>query len=262
MGGYTKMYTMNDFPALKKAVLGKDGVWPMMKKDLFQMANMPSYFNTITHPKLGTGLNLSLVIVTMSTLETVATLANIDGSIHGQDKNFATDVVVAYGERYFPRVNTRYSSLPGESIVRLLWDAYRNGGLHRFLPKKHNFISDVGKKTTVTFGVVWLEDPSRPNRCCNLDEVSKLRAKDPTLARISPPHLVLTSDVGDSINFWICAQALVLELADSAEEWEKELKTRSDLATWFVDGVNAFEKGLELGSGLTCLQKIIAEVQR
>jgi hypothetical protein len=258
------MYTMSDFPALKEAVLGEGGLWPMIKKDLFQMADMPFYFDTINQPELGTGLNLSLVIVTMSTLETVATLANINGSIKGRDRNFATDVVEAYGERYFTRVNPRYLSQKGQSMVRLLWDAYRNGGLHRFLPKKHEFTSNTGKTSTVTFGVTWLENDLRPNRCCNLNEVKEIQAKDPTLAGLSLPHLRLTPGVDDSLNFWLCAQALVLELADSVVEWENELKSGSNFAKWFVDGVNAFEEGLTLagGSGLAYLQKLITEVQR
>lgn len=257
-------YTMSDFPMLQAAVLDEGGLWPMIKKDLFQMANLPSYFNTTNQPELGTGLNLSLVIVAMSALETVAALANINGSIRGRDRNFATDVVVAFGERYFPRVNPRYSPQPGESMVRLLWDAYRNGGLHRFLPKKHEIASGVGKTTTVTFAVTWLEDRSRPNWCYTLEEVNQLRASDRTLAGIFPPHLGLTLEISGSLQFTLCVQALLLEFADSVEEWAEELRAGSNLAAWFVDGANAFDLGRQLagGSGLVCLQNMVTAVQR
>lgn len=237
-------YSHTDIPQLQRAILGEGGLWPMIKKDLFQMVNLPSYFNKEENPNLGTGLNLSVVIVTMSALETIATLANINGVIGGRDRGYATDVVVAFGEQYFPRVNPRYYPNQGSSLVRLLWDAYRNGGLHKFLPKEAEVANVAGNPKRVVFAVSWAEDPSRSNPSYTVEEIKRLRGIDPTLASLG--HLALTPIGADLFRFTLCAQALVLEFAESVHEWQKELMSDPALHPWFLEGANAFDLGRKL----------------
>ena len=72
-------FTLADFSQLQAKLLGPDGLWGMLKKDLRQIIAMPCHFDQISLPELGCGPNLSLMMVAMGGLETMATLANIDG---------------------------------------------------------------------------------------------------------------------------------------------------------------------------------------
>lgn len=242
-------YTQADLPVLLPAIVREGGLWPMMKKDLCQIVNSPSLFEKVAMPAFGTGMNLSVSIVLMSTLEAISTLANIDGAIAGRSRNYAMDVVVKFGERYLPRANPRYAPSPGTSLVRLVWDAYRNGGLHKFLPKKIQLVRPAGTPVSVDFGVGWAEDGSRPRCSMTLDEVQALRSRDPMLSMLRPPHLALALQAPDVAIFSVCAQALVLELMEAGDAWSSEVVSNAQLQTWFIDGANAFEEGRALSGG-------------
>lgn len=242
-------YTQGDLPVLLPAIRGEGGLWPMMKKDLCQMVNSPSFFDKVAMPAFGTGMNLSVSIVLMSTLEAISTLANINGGIAGRSRNYTTDVVVNFGERYLPRVNPRYSPSPPTSLVRLLWDAYRNGGLHKFLPKKIRLVRPAGTAVRIDFGVGWAEDGTRPRSSMTLEEVQQLRLQDPTLSMLRPPHLDLALQVPDAAVFSVCAQALVLEFMEAGDAWASEVVSNAKLQGWFIEGANAFEEGLALSGG-------------
>jgi hypothetical protein len=96
-------HALADFENLQRRYLGDEGsLWRLLKKDLLQMIEMPSHFDQETQRELGTGLNLSLVMVAVGGLEAMATLANIDGLPLGAN---ATDTVQRFAERYFPQVN-------------------------------------------------------------------------------------------------------------------------------------------------------------
>jgi hypothetical protein len=79
-------YTLADLPQLRTGLVSKDGLWGMLKKDLRQIIAMPSHFDQSKQPELGCGPNLSLMMVAMGGLETMATLANIDGLAAKQGK--------------------------------------------------------------------------------------------------------------------------------------------------------------------------------
>lgn len=254
------VYDESDFDALYAAVFDTNGLWEMMKKDLWQIADSPFRFNTVLEPQFGTGPNLSLVIVTMSALETISTLANINNAIRGRQQNFGTDVVCAFGERYLSQVNPRYSSPSGESTVRLLWDCYRNGGVHRFLPKMSKIKNQSGQDVQIVFTVNWLLDKSRQNQSYTLEEVQRLRNKDPELRMLSQPHLGITSPNPSQIQYHLCAQAFLLEFAESVEKWKQDLQPRTSFSDWFIDGANAFDLGRRLSCalGLNRLRSLIS----
>src|SRR5262245_23794360 len=130
-------YSMSDLPHLRQLFLGHGGMWHMLRKDLLQIAEMPSHFNKADHPDLASSPNLCLSILAMSGLEAMGRIANINGherpnyDSSGRPFGNATESVVAFGTRYLIRANPIYTG----PLVRLVWDAYRNGGVHRFLPK-------------------------------------------------------------------------------------------------------------------------------
>jgi hypothetical protein len=125
-------YTLADYPELRARLLGDGGLWRMLRKDLLQLVEMPAHFDQAKRPDLGCAPNLSVMVVAMGGLETMATTAKIGGAVAGDN---ATETVKRFADRYFQQVNAAYACPAGQSLIRLLWDAYRNGGLHRFFPK-------------------------------------------------------------------------------------------------------------------------------
>ena len=51
----------------------------------------------------------------------------------------------------------------------LIWDAYRNGGLHNYLPKQGTITTAIGQ-VRVTFGLSWPENP-RPQPRFNFEQM-------------------------------------------------------------------------------------------
>jgi hypothetical protein len=254
-------YTLTDLPQVRASLLGPGGMWHMLRKDLLQNLEMPSHFNKTACPELGCAPNLAVMIVGMSGLETMATVANIGGVPAGAPGDDATERVKRFSDRFLVRANPAYGRPLGQSLIRLLWDAYRNGGLHKFLPKKGTF-QIAGQAVTVTFGVGWLETGTGTDqRSFSLEEVRALRTSNPTLAGLHPPHLGVVQDGPNSFQFWICAQLFVLELVDAVEAWMWDLGTVGGLDQWFIDGANKFEDGLALKrhpESVACLTAMIA----
>jgi hypothetical protein len=253
------MYTFADLSDLQARLLGDGGLWHMLRKDLHQQLELPAHFDPVACPDLGCAPNLSVMIDAMSGLETMATLANIDGIVRMRD---ATESVTRFADRYFPLVNPSYSRGAGQSLIRLVWDAYRNGGLHKFFPKRDT-ITVGARQISITFTVGWLEHQS-PKRSFSLAEVRRLRAADPTLSGTRPGHLVVIPNGPNAFAFFACVQATVLELVDAVGLWMDDLQTGSPFDQWFIDGANEFERGGLLNrhpQARACLTAMILEAQ-
>lgn len=236
-------YTIADFPQLQKDLLGDGSLWHMLRKDLLQILASPYHFDQAKQPELGCGPNLSLMMVAVGGLETMATLANIDGLPASAN---ATDMVKRFAERYFPAVNPLYARPKGQSLPMLIWDAYRNGGLHKYFPKKDTIAAAAGQ-VTVTFGLTWPETvPPDPKRCRSLEEMRERRAANPALGGPGSRHLSVEVNGPGDVNFWVCAPYFALELVEVVERWMGEFAGAADLQQWFVDGANKLEKGLQL----------------
>jgi hypothetical protein len=149
-------YTMADFENLRANLLGPNGLWHMLRKDLLQQLEMPAHFDQAVRPELGCAPNLSVMMIAMAGLETMATMAKIGGRVPGDD---ATETVKRFADRYLTQVNPLYARPPGQSLIRLLWDAYRNGGIHRFFPKAGT-VQVGGRPVDVTFSISWERCPS------------------------------------------------------------------------------------------------------
>jgi hypothetical protein len=92
-------YTLADFSHVQASLLDTRGLWHMLKKDLLQNLEMPRHFNKTTCPDLGCAPNLAVMIVAMSGLETMATLANIGGVPAGGAGDDATERVKRFADR-------------------------------------------------------------------------------------------------------------------------------------------------------------------
>lgn len=250
-------YTIADYPQLQMSLLGKGGLWHMFKKDLLQFVASPFYFDQAEQPELGCGPNLALMMVAVGGLETMATLANIDGLPAGAN---AADTVKRFSDRYFPAVNSLYRRPKGESLPMLLWDAYRNGGLHRYFPKKDTIAAAAGQ-VKVTFGLSWPEtNPPDPKRSLSLEEMRAWRAANPTLGGPGTRHLAVEVLTPRAVTFWVCSPCFALELEEAVEKWAAELDRDAGLRQWFVDGASKLDAGLKLGNppGLrTCLLSMV-----
>jgi hypothetical protein len=233
-------HKVSAFPKLQQEYLLSDGSpWRMLKKDLRQMIEMPSHFESKKHKKLATGCNLSLMMVATGGLEAMATLANIGGA--GSD---ATVRVTNFMSDYFPKVNSRWGMKRGnESMVSLVWDAYRNGGLHRFLPKKQEF-KVKSNCVQLDFGVCW----SETRLPLPLKDIQKRWRRVAKGQDSATKHLQFKRNDDGSINFWVSAPYFSLELEAAVENWINHLAGDEIRQTWFACGVKCFESGLELGS--------------
>ena len=175
----TKPYTPADLPQLKADLLSTDGLWGMLKKDLEQIIEMPSHFDQRERPELGCGPNLSLMMVAMGGLEAMATLANLNdiGSKSEKGERNASDNVKYFTNKYFRESNPLYTPSKTVSLAMVIWDAYRNGGLHNFLPKRTKVKTNDGKKE-LTFAICWFEKVagSGSRQARTLDDIRSLRA--------------------------------------------------------------------------------------
>ena len=192
------------------------------------------------------------MMIAMGGLETMATLANIDGVVANGD---ATETVKRFADRYFPQVNRRLYARPADqSLIRLLWDAYRNGGLHCFFPKAGKEVQIGGRQVDVTFGVSWYEvDEPGGKRSATLSEARAARASTPALSvqLIGP----------DSYNVWLMAQFFVLDFIDAVEKWDEELTQAAPLRQWFVTGAGVVEDRSipkKHSESLACLADLLA----
>ncbi len=184
----------------------------MLRKDLLQQLEMPAHFDQAGRPDLGCAPNLSVMMIAMGGLETMATLAKIGGVVANGN---ATETVKRFADRYFQHVNPLYARPVGQSLIRLLWDAYRNGGLHRFFPKAGT-VQIGGRQVDVRFGVSWYEVAvAGEKRSATLSEARAARA--------STPALTVLSIGPDSYNVWLVAQFFVLDFIDAVERWAGEL---------------------------------------
>jgi len=254
-------YTLADLPQLKADLVGNAGLWGMLKKDLRQLVEMPSHFDPSTQPVLGTGLNLSLMMVAMGGLEAMATLANIDevASKQGTTKN-AIDIVKRFGDRYFPEVNPLYTRPKGESLLTLIWDGYRNGGLHNFFPKQDMITTTAGPKK-VLFSVSW---PTSKNgnaeRCLTLAEIQVGRANNPTVGGPGARHLDAEMQSNGDISIFLSSPVFALELIDAGDRWAAELEQNGALQGWFVEGAARLSQGLtfqNLPGAKACLDRMV-----
>ena len=226
-------YTIADFDDLRAKLLGRGGLWHMLRKDLLQQLEMPAHFDQATCPELGCAPNLSVVMIAMGGLETMATMAKIGGCVPSDN---ATETVKRFSDRYFTQVAPLYARPADQSLIRLLWDAYRNGGIHRFFPKAGK-VEIGGRPVNVTFGISWLE-VSGPGakRSATLDQARAARASVPA---------VTVEPVGqESFNVWLCAQLFVLDFIDAVEKWMGELTVAAPLGPWFVTGAGEVKDGL------------------
>jgi hypothetical protein len=250
-------YTLVDFPQLRVRLLSADGLWGMLRKDLRQIIAMPCHFDQATHPELGCGPNLSLMMVAMGGVEAMATLANIDGLPPGAN---AADMVQRFAARYFPQVNPLYGRPPGESLPMLIWDGYRNGGLHKYFPKQDEIATTAGQ-TTVVFGLTWPERvEATSKRSLTLDEMQAARAANPAIGGPGSRHLSAEIQPNGVVSFWVCAPFFALEMIDAVERWLAELVGNAALQQWFVDGADKLDNGLKLrntAGSIPCLTSMV-----
>ncbi len=250
-------YTLADFPQLSAKLLSKNGLWGMLKKDLRQIIAMPCHFDQRKQPELGCGPNLSLMMVAMGGLETMAKLANIDGLPAGSN---ATDLVQRFAERYFVAINPRYRRPKGESLPMLIYDAYRNGGLHNYFPKQDTIPTSAGQ-TTVIFGLTWPETSIlSEKRSLTLAELIAARAANPAMGGPRSRHLAAELQPSGVVSFWVCAPIFALELIDAVEQWATDLVSDATLQQWFIDGAIKLEEGLKLRNptgAKPCLTSIV-----
>jgi hypothetical protein len=243
-------YTLADYPQLRASLLGEGGLWHMLRKDLLQQLEMPAHFDQAGRPDLGCAPNLSVMMIAMGGLETMATLAKIGGVVANGN---ATETVKRFADRYFQHVNPLYARPVGQSLIRLLWDAYRNGGLHRFFPKAGT-VQIGGRQVDVRFGVSWYEVAvAGEKRSATLSEARAARA--------STPALTVLSIGPDSYNVWLVAQFFVLDFIDAVERWAGELTPAAPLGQWFVTGAGDVVDGLALKKhpeSLACLADLLA----
>ena len=179
----------------------------------------------------------------------MATLANIDGVAPARN---ATETVKHFADRYFHRANPVYARPAGQSLIRLLWDAYRNGGLHRFFPKAGT-LPVGGQQINVTFGVSWFEVAIPGGK-------RSATVVEARTAQASAPRLIVHSTGRDSYQVWIVAQLFILDFIEAVETWLGELTPAPDLGPWFIDGANALEAGMAPGrhaESLACLADLV-----
>ncbi len=218
-------YTLSDYPKLRANLLGEGGLWHMLRKDLLQQLEMPAYFDQNKRPDLGCAPNLSVMMIAMGGLETMATIAKIGGAVPGDN---ATETIKRFADRYFHQVNAAYARPVGQSLIRLLWDAYRNGGLHCFFPKAGTV--QVGSRNVdVAFGISWCEvGVAAGKRSATLGEARAARETTPVLdVRQAGP---------DRYGVMLVAQFFVLDLIDAVEMWISELSEAAPLGQWFLIG--------------------------
>jgi len=242
-------YTLADFVQLQTDLLGEGGLWHMLRKDLLQQLEMPSHFDQATCPELGCAPNLSVMMIAMGGLETMATLAKIGGAVPGDN---ATETVKCFADRYFQQANPIYARPAGQSLIRLLWDAYRNGGLHRFFPKRGP-MSVGSRQVNVSFGIAWAEVAiAGGKRSATLNEVRAARAT-------GSPLDVQFAGV-NSVQIWLVAPFFVLDFIEAVETWVKELSGAPPLGPWFITGATELEEGLaprQHPESLACLASLI-----
>src|SRR5262249_21754217 len=231
-------------------LLGQGGLWHMLRKDMFQLLEMPAHFDQAVRPDLGCAPNLSVMMVAMGGLDTMATMAKIGGAAPGGN---ATEQVKRFADRYFRQVNAAYARATVQSRIRLLWDAYRNGGLHRFFPKAGT-VQVGSRQVDVTFGISWCEvGVPGGKRSATLSEARAARAATPVLD--------VRSAGADSYNIMLVAQFFVLDFIDAVEKWIGELSEAAPLGVWFVAGAGDVESGLALkkhAESLACLADLLA----
>ena len=181
------------------------------------------------------------MMVALGGLEAIATLANIGGLAPGSDNS--TDFVKKFMEKYFAAVNTRYGLASGnESMIALFWDAYRNGGLHRFFPKRDKIKATSGE-VRLEFGISWPTlDGTGSTRCLSLDETRERWKSVLAGNRPESKHLCMEPNDDGSVNFWICAPYFALEFVDAVEKWSEDLRNNSTEQSWFVNGANGLPK--------------------
>jgi hypothetical protein len=249
-------YTITDYPNLRTNLLGASGLWPMLKEDLFHIIDSPSHFSYAEQAELARGPGLALMMVAMGGLETMATLANIDGL---QGKN-ATDMVKRFADRYFATVNPRYKRVSGESLPMLIWDAYRNGGLHKFFPKRDT-LGAASRQVNVVFAVSWPETGGLATRSLSLDEVRSWRVKIAGLGDPGARHLDVEVLAPHLVRFWVNSPVFAMELAEAVEKWATDMDGDAKLQQWFVAGANKLEDGLKLCNppgSQACLRSMVS----
>jgi hypothetical protein len=142
----------------------------------------------------------------------------------------------------------------------LIWDAYRNGGLHKYFPKKDTITAASGQ-VSVTFGLSWPEpEPPEPKRSCSLAEMRAARTANPSVGGPGTRHLAVEVVTHGVVNVWVCAPYFTLELVEAVEKWVVELPGDTNLKQWFVDGANKLDTGLRLGNlpgEVTCLTSMV-----
>jgi hypothetical protein len=249
-------YTITDYPNLRTKLLGDDkGLWQMLKADLFHIIDSPSHFKYAEKPELARGPGLALMMVAVGGLETMATLANIGGL----PQTNATEMVKRFADRYFATVNPRYNRGSGESLPTLIWDAYRNGGLHKFFPKQDT-ISVASGQVHVIFAVSWPETGGPANRSMSLDEVRLWRVKTLGQGNSGMRHLDVEALAPPLVKFWVNSPVFALELAEAVGKWETDMVGDANLQQWFVAGADRLEDGLKLDNppgSHACLRSMV-----
>ena len=142
----------------------------------------------------------------------------------------------------------------------LIWDAYRNGGLHNYFPKQDTIPTTAGQ-TTVVFGLTWPET-SFPNskRSLTLEEMQAARAANPAMGGAGSRHLSAEIQPTGVVSFWVCVPLFALELIAAVESWLNALGADSRLQQWFVDGAEKLDEGLKLRKttgSIPCLTSIV-----
>jgi hypothetical protein len=227
----------------------------MLKADLLHIIDSPSQFDYAEKAELARGPGLALMMVAVGGLETMATLANIDG-LPGTN---ATDMVKRFADRYLTAVNPRYNRVSGESLPMLIWDAYRNGGLHKFFPKQDTITAASGQ-VKVVFAISWPETSVPSKRSLSLDEMRSWRAATPRPGDPGTRHLDVEVLAPQLVNFWVNSPVFALELDEAVEKWAGDLAGDATLQQWFVAGVDKLENGLKLGNPLgsqACLRSMV-----
>jgi hypothetical protein len=169
-------------------------------------------------------------------------------------------MVKRFADRYFHGVNSLYARPKKESLPMLIWDAYRNGGLHNYFPKRDTITTAAGH-TPIVFGLSWFEALGPESKhSLKLDEMQAARAAKPAMGGTGSHHLAAEIQPTGTVSFWVCAPMFALELIDAGDKWVAELEHDATLQGWFVDGAETLYKGLKLdepNGSKACLTSIV-----
>lgn len=201
------------------------GIWPMIEAELESLLDAPLSLDMYTNDRRqGDAVRSAVPKALLPALETIAALANVNDTISKKAKNYATDVVVEFAGRYLSKESAAYS----ESSVRLMWDVYRNGALHRYWPKTCEALDPASRTANVGFDFRWKEAALQDLRS------EEITALDPPQLRLK--ELPFSGPDHSFFEIVLWPQILFLELRRAVASWEDDVRCARVPQTWIEVG--------------------------